>query len=115
MNTEQQPTSFHAFNLSLSLIRQLAPLVARMEQHDRDLGRQLRKAASSVALNLGEGRKRTGRDRTHLWRVAGGSAEESRVCLHVAAAWGHLPQEDMDDALNTLDQLLAICWRLTHP
>jgi len=114
MNTERPPTTFHAFNLSLSLIRALVPLVAGIERHDRGLGKQLRSAASSVALNLGEGRKRSGGDRLHLWRIASGSAEECRVCLHVAAAWGHLPEGELSEALELLDQLLAICWRLTH-
>ena len=114
MNSNQQPTSFHAFNLSLILIRSLVPLVGRIEQHDRGLGKQLRTAATSVALNLGEGRKRVGRDRTHLWRIAAGSAEEVRVALHVAAAWGHVNDTDIEPALDTLDPLLAICWRLTH-
>ena len=114
MNTERQPTNFLAFNLSLGLIRALVPVLALVEGHDRDLGRQARKAASSVALNLGEGRKRTGRDRLHLWRIAAGSAEETRVCLHVAVAWGYLTDDDVAAALDLLDQLLAICWRLTH-
>ena len=115
MNTQLQPTSFHAFNLSLSLIRRLVPVVGRVEQRDRELGKQLRTAASSVALNLGEGRKRTGRDRLHLWRIASGSAEEVRVALHVAAAWGYVDDDDIAPALDALDPILAILWRLTHP
>ena len=114
MNTERTPTTFHAFNLSLSLISALRPLVELLEKRDRDLARQLRKAASSVSLNLSEGRKRVGRDRLHLWRIADGSAEECRACLHVAAAWGHLRDDDIDEALTILDQRLAMCWRLTH-
>ena len=114
MNTERPPTTFHAFNLSLSLIHALRPIVAGLEQRDRDLAKQLRKAASSVSLNLSEGRKRVGRDRLHLWRIADGSAEECRACLHVAAAWGHLNGNDIEEALAILDKLSAMCWRLTH-
>jgi len=114
MNTERTPTTFHAFNLSLSLIRALRPVVEVLEQRDRDLAKQLRRAASSCSLNLSEGRKRVGRDRLHLWRIADGSAEECRACLHVAAAWGHLRTEDIDEALALLDKLLAMCWRLTR-
>ena len=114
MNTERPPTTFHAFNLSLALIHALRPLVELLEQRDRDLAKQLRRAASSVSLNLSEGRKRVGRDRLHLWRIADGSADECRACLHVAAAWGHLDADDIDEALTILDRLSAICWRLTH-
>lgn len=114
MNTERPPTTFHAFNLSIAFIRLLCPVVELLEQRDRDLARQLRKAASSVALNLGEGRKRIGRDRQHLWRIANGSAEECLACLLVAEAWGHVQASDIDAPLTMLDQLLAMCWRLTH-
>ena len=114
MNTGRPPTTFIAFNKSLSLISGLVPLIARIERHDRDLGKQIRRAASSISLNLGEGRKRNGRDRTHLWRVASGSAEETRVALLVAVAWGHIGEDDAKPALEQLDEILAICWRLTH-
>ena len=114
MNSERQPTDFIAFNLSLELIRSLVPVLGRISKYDRDLEKQLRKAASSVSLNLAEGRKRTGRDRIHFWRIAAGSAEESRACLHVATAWGYLQTQDIHDPLDVVDQLLAICWRLTH-
>ena len=114
MNTERQPTTFIAFNRSVSLISALVPIAGVLRSHDRDLEKQLRKAASSIALNLGEGRKRTGRDRLHFWRIASGSAEETRVCLLVAVAWGYLEEDKVSDALALLDEILAMCWRLTH-
>ncbi len=39
----------------LEFIGTIRPLLAQIERRDRDLGRQLRRASSSVALNLGEG------------------------------------------------------------
>lgn len=33
-------------------------------------------AQAAIVMNLSEGRKRVGRDRLHLWRIADGSAEE---------------------------------------
>ena len=114
MNHKTTPSSFVAFNHAISLIRALRPLVAGISRHDRGLAKQLRAAGSSVALNLGEGRKRTKGDRLHLWRVAAGSAEESRACLHVAAAWGYIEESQAAAALDYLDQILAICWRLTE-
>jgi four helix bundle protein len=91
-----------------------APLAEQLERRDKDLARQLRRAASSVALNLSEGRKRVGRDRLHLWRIADGSNEECRACLLVAEAWGHLADSDTAEALARCDKLAAMCWRLTH-
>ena len=67
-----------------------------------------------MPLNLGEGRRRTGKDRLHLWRVAGGSADEARQCLLVAEAWGYLTPDEIAEPLALLDRLCAATWRLTH-
>jgi hypothetical protein len=32
----------------------------------------------------------------------------------VAVAWGDLGQAEVREALQVLDRLMAICWRLTH-
>jgi four helix bundle protein len=113
MKHQNNQSTFIAFNHSLAVIRLLGPLLKRIEQHDRPLGKQLRAAASSVSLNLSEGRRHTGGNRRHLWQVAFGSLEESSACLHVAVAWGYLPDGAADEALALMDQLKAICWRLT--
>jgi hypothetical protein len=67
---------FETLELSIDLIRKLRQPMARLRTRDAELSGQIRAAASSVALNLAEGRKRTGKDRLHHWRVAAGSADE---------------------------------------
>ena len=114
MNPKQQPTNFEAFNLSLDLIAALTGVHGVIRQHDSDLAKQMRRAANSVALNLAEGRRRVGRDRPHSWRVAAGSADETKACLLVASAWGIVSAEKLAEPLAIIDSLLAILWRLTH-
>ena len=41
-------------DLSIELIEKLRPLVARIKARDKNLADQIQRAASSVALNLGE-------------------------------------------------------------
>ncbi|MCP3958490.1 MAG: hypothetical protein GY719_11610 [bacterium] len=65
-------------------------------------------------LDLGEGRRRAGKDRTYLWRVAGGSADEARVGLLIAEAWTYVAHDEIAEALELLDRLLAITWTLTR-
>ena len=105
---------FEALEVSLELVRSLRRPLRRLESRDPRLSRQLRDAASSVALNLAEGRRRAGKDRRHLWRIAAGSADEVRTSLRVAEAWGHLEAPELEEALELLDRLLAMTWRLTH-
>ena len=105
---------FQALELSLDLVRSLRRPVERLRVRNRSLSEQIRRAASSISLNLAEGRRRSGADRVHHWRIAAGSAEEVRTALRVALAWGDLPSAEVSEALQLLDRLLAITWRLTH-
>ncbi len=47
---------FEYYQLSLSAVRSVRPLIERIERHDRDLGRQLRRCLSSVPLNVPDAR-----------------------------------------------------------
>ena len=99
---------FIAYDVSLQLIRSLRPLVPVLKKHDRDLADQLRRAATSVALNLGEGRRRAGGDQRRHYEIAHGSAGEVLTALDVARAWGYVV--DDVDAKQHLDRLLRTHW-----
>lgn len=103
-----------AFEASLDLVRSLTEPLVVIGRRDPDLARQMRRAASSASLNLGEGNRRTGRDRIHLFRVAAGSAEEVRASLRVAEAFGYLEPNVIAAPLACCDRLLALTWGLTH-
>jgi four helix bundle protein len=105
---------FDAFDLSLDLIRSLREPLVALTERDPSLAQQLRRAAASVPLNLSEGRRRNGRDRLHLWRVAAGSADEVVASLRVAEAWGHVDASSIAPALALCDRVLAMLWRLTR-
>jgi four helix bundle protein len=103
---------FIAYNLSLDLIRQLRPIVPAIRKFDRELADQLRDAATSVSLNLAEGRRRGGGDQRRHYEFAHGSASEVLGALDVADAWGWTV--DSAAARATLDRLLGMLWSLTH-
>ena len=105
---------FDVYDRSLELVGQLVAPAKALACRDRDLADQLRRAASSIALNIAEGRRRAGRDQTYHYRVAAGSAEETRACLQVAAAWGHVDEAAVAAPLATLDRVAAMLYRLTH-
>ncbi len=105
---------FDAFEITLQLIRSLRDLLANLERRDPPLAVQMKKAAASVALNLREGRRRVGKDRTHLWRVAAGSADEVQAALLVAEAFGYLEATALVRPLELVDRVLAMLWRMTR-
>ena len=53
---------FDALEVSLQFLERLGPIETRIRRRSSDLARQLARAGESVALNLGEGRARTGGD-----------------------------------------------------
>jgi four helix bundle protein len=83
----------------LEVVRQLRGALSAIERRDPDLGRQLRRAASSVVLNLAEGSGSFGRVRTARYRTALGSARETLACLQTAEAFGYV--EPVASALLT--------------
>ncbi len=96
----------------LEFIGSIRPLLAQIERRDRDLGRQLRRAASSVALNLGEGMYSRGELKTARYHTALGSMRESWSCLEVAQAFGYVRAFDatlgaqMNQIIGTLVRLV---------
>ena len=104
---------FIAYEVSLEVIRTLRPLVPIIEAHDRDLADQLKRAATSVVLNLAEGQRSAKGNKNKHYAIAHGSANEVKGALHSAVAWGWIEQPQ--EIVIVVDRMLALLWRLTHP
>ena len=91
----------------LELLRGLRPVIEQIEAHDRDLGRQLRKASTSIALNTCEGSGSSGGTRRERYRNALGSARETGGCLDAAMALGYVESVDAG-LLDRLDHVQAV-------
>ena len=97
----------------LDAVRSMRGCLGAIERRDPDLARQLRRAASSVVLNLAEGSGSFGRVRTARYRTALGSARETLACLETAEAFGYVDAvpatvcESMRRVLGTLVRVAA--------
>ena len=114
MNTEHPTANLHVIELAVAAIEKLAPIVATVKAHDRDLADQIRRSATSVALNAAEGLGSSGGTRRARLETARGSAKETRVALRVACAWGYLDRDRVRDADADLDRVGAMLWRLSR-
>ena len=108
----QQRPPFLVLDLSVTAIERLAPLVATIRRFDRDLADQIRRAASSVALNIGEGNRSDGGNRRARFCTAAGSNSEVRAALRVAVAWGYVRAEDIAPIELILDRVAAMLYGL---
>ena len=95
------------YAVMLQVVRELRPVIEKIESKDRDLGKQMRRAVCSMVLNTGEGMGSSGGTRRERYRNALGSGRETRSCLDAAEALGYAtaPHTDLELVLNTLLKL----------
>ena len=106
-------SKFVAYEVAVEFVRELRPIVESISQHDSNLADQMKRAATSVVLNLSEGARRVAGNKRRAYEIAHGEAREVLGCLDCAAAWGYVV--DASTTRAKLDRLLALCWGLTHP
>ena len=109
-----QSSPFHVLNVSNSLVGSLPPVIKTLKGCNAALVDQLVRAATSVPQNISEGNRRSGKDRTYLFRVAAGSTAEVQSCLRSAVLLGYLDESSIEKPLEFADRILAMLWRLTH-
>jgi four helix bundle protein len=90
-------------------------VVRRVPTALKPIADQAIRSVASVPANLAEGYGRSGRDRTHLWRIAFASAREVDSHLRLLARAGVINDARAEEALDLFDQVRAMTWRLIHP
>ncbi len=102
---------FVSYEVAVQLIRELRGVYEVMRRHDKELAEQMRDAANSITLNLGEGAGCRGGRRQQHYEIAHGSAREVLACMDCGEAWGWL---DASSVRPVLDRLLGLLWGLTR-
>jgi four helix bundle protein len=103
----------HIQDFIIETIALVRPLLETIEHRNGDLGRQMARAASSIALNVAEGAYSQGRNETARFHTALGSANETLCCLRVAAALGYItPCEP--ELVDRFQRIIATLKNLTR-
>ena len=89
-------------------------MVPQIKGKDRSLADQLVRAATSVALNIGEGDLSDPGNQRSRFFTAAGSANETLMALRVAVRWGYFPAVAAEPTEALLRQVIAMLWRLTR-
>ena len=99
------------YSFTIETLKEPGPVIRQIGKHDADLARQLRRAASSIALNTAEGYGVSGGNERLRYRTAHGSTQEARACLDVAEALGYI--DAVDAAFrDRFDRIAATLYRL---
>jgi four helix bundle protein len=101
-------------DLSIKLIEQVRPLLPRIKARDKSLADQLQRAASSVALNIGEAEYSDPGNRRARFHTAAGSAGETRAAVRTAVAFGIVARADGEPAMALLERIVPMLWKLTR-
>jgi four helix bundle protein len=99
---------------ALEVITLARPLVEAVGRRDRELGSQLRRALSSIALNIAEASGNQAGNARLRYESARGSLYEARTALRVAVAWGYVSADGARGVLESLHELGGRVFGLTR-
>ena len=105
----------YALDITLQTLPALKRVIDRIARDDRHLADQLRRAATSIALNLSEADGNERGHRRNRLQSAMGSLRETRTALQIAVAFGYVSTETVQPIDRQLDQVAAMTWRRLHP
>ena len=94
--------------VAVELVRDLRPLMPAIARRDRSLAQQIRRSASSIALNIAEGECSDEGTARARYNSAAGSANETRTALQVASAWGYIEEERSRACLERIDRVVLL-------
>ncbi|MGB5351073.1 MAG: four helix bundle protein, partial [Polyangiales bacterium] len=102
----------NVYERARNVVRELAPLVHTIREHDKSLADQLKRAAQSVVLNIAEARGNDAGNARARFSTACGSAKEVRAALNVASDWGYIEIDMASQLDEKLDEVCALTWCL---
>jgi four helix bundle protein len=98
------------YEVAVEVVRRLNVVIVAIGAHDRDLADQLKRARSSITLNISEGSSARGKKRELHYTYAKGSANECVAILETAVAAEYLERVDAE-LVAMLRQIIGTLYR----
>ena len=109
---ERSPLDFErldVYRCAIEFLTLVARLTPRLPRGHSDLRDPLRRASSSIPLNIAEACGKTGdADRAHFHAIARGSAFESAAILDVLQRFGAVASEEVEQSKELLSRIVAM-------
>ena len=101
------------YDVVIENIAEMRPVMEQVARQDADLARQMRRAFSSVALNLAEGAGVRAGARRLRYETALGSMQEVMACVDVARAMGYVGEVE-PGAMDRMRRVVGTLVRLAR-
>lgn len=98
---------------SMMLVKMVYPLIERLPQEEKyALGNQIRRAVTSIVLNIPEGTGRNSdKELRYFLTVARGSTTEVEAQLLICVELGFFSEQDASPALHLCDNIKGMLYR----
>ncbi len=101
------------YMVALSVAKQMPELIRSWPTGTAYLVDQLKRALSSVVLNISEGNgRRSVKERRRFFDIAIGSAQEVSAVFDVAVAFGYMSDDKSDHLQDQLLQVVKMLYKL---
>ncbi len=99
---------------ALDLAEVVNKLTLKFPEHEKyELGRQMRRAVTSIAMNISEGSlKRTSKDFISFLHIALGNCGEVETQVEIADRFGYLKGNEKSGILKELDEIKRMIYGL---
>ena len=98
----------------VEMVGRVHGLAKRVTRHDKDLANQMRRSATSVGLNGGEGVRARGGNRTSRLDTAMCSGRETIMALRIAGAAEYLAADVVAVEVDDIDRIVATLYKLAY-
>lgn len=101
------------YQKSVEFLKEVIIVIRLLPQGNGDIANQLRRAASSISLNIAEGAGKTGAyDKRRYYSIARGSVLECAAIFDLLKAWDLIDQKLLENPTNLLSSLAAMLSKL---